>query len=383
MDRHAHHLRIWRLFQPLLARIVARRFALSFEPFPAVDGPVLLIPNHSCTLDPLLVASCLGRKQVYFVASEHIFRLGLLSRLIRWLVAPIPRSKGASGADTVKSCLRHLRAGHSVCLFAEGEQCWDGRSTHVFASTGKLARRSGATLVTYRIEGGYFSMPRWGKGIRRGRVHGAAVGVYPPEVLARMSPEEIDAAIERDIRTDAFAAQRESPVAYRGKRRAEGMEKLLCLCPRCRRVGTLSTEDDRLRCACGLETRFTEEGFFDPPDPFDTLAAWSDWQRDALRRRDFAAPEGADAPLFADDGVRLTRIGADHVGEVLGEGRLALYPDRLACAGQEFPLASLGNPAMVQSHLLLFGSGADYYELHALHGANLKKYLDLLTAPQA
>jgi 1-acyl-sn-glycerol-3-phosphate acyltransferase len=84
----------------------------------SVEGPILLIPNHVTSWDPVLVAMSLRNKQVYYVASEHLFRKGFLTGLLTWLVAPIPRSKGAAGTDTVKACLRHLRSGHSVCIFA-------------------------------------------------------------------------------------------------------------------------------------------------------------------------------------------------------------------------------------------------------------------------
>ena len=171
MDSFSRHQKIWRFLYPIVHRPICQKFNLSHTDLD-VEGPILLIPNHTCAWDPLLVAMSLPRKQVYFVASEHIFRWGLISRLLNWLVEPIPRRKASSGADTVKACLRHLKAGHSVCLFAEGEQSWDGLNQPIFPATGKLARSSGATLVTFRLEGGYLSLPRWGKGVRRGRMRG-------------------------------------------------------------------------------------------------------------------------------------------------------------------------------------------------------------------
>ena len=217
-------------------RWVCRKFNLTHEDL-HVDGPVLLIPNHVNAWDPLLVAMSLPKKQVYFVASEHIFRLGFVSRLLNWLVAPIARRKASSGTDTVKACLRHLRDGHSICLFAEGEQSWDGLNGHILPATGKLVKSSGATLVTYRLEGAYLSKPRWAKTVRRGRVHGRPVNIYPPDVLKTMSAAEVNAAIERDTFEDAWARQRQWQQDYRGKKLAEGLERAMYLCPRCRRFG--------------------------------------------------------------------------------------------------------------------------------------------------
>lgn len=373
-DPSRRHRWLWRVLNPLVSRFVRIRFNLDAAPVEA-DGPFLLVSNHVSAWDPLFVAASLGRKQAYFVASEHLFRLGAVSRLIEWVVAPIARRKASQGADTVKTVLRRLRAGHSVCLFAEGEQCWTGRNGPIFPATGKLAKSSGATLVTYRIEGGYLSLPRWGKGVRRGRVKGRPVGVYLPERLKAMRPEEINALIERDIREDAWLRQRQERVLYRGRNRAEGLERALCLCPVCGHVGGLSARGDYLACRCGLSVRYGEDGFFDPDAPFATLADWDDWQTERLRRGGFPRPEGAEGLIFSDGGMRLSRVENGHRNVRLGRGTLALYEDRIVCAGQSFPLPQITSMAAVLSGRLLFTCSDRYYEITAETGGNLRKYL--------
>ena len=371
-DNYKRHQIIWRVLYALNHRWICRKFNLSHEDL-HVDGPVLLIPNHVTAWDPLLVAMSLPDKQVYYVASEHIFRLGFVSRLLEWLVAPIPRRKAASGADTVKACLRHLKAGHSVCLFAEGEQSWDGLNHPVFPATGKLVRSSGATLVTFRLEGGYLSLPRWGKGVRRGRMHGHPVGVYPPEQLKAMRPEEIVALIERDTFEDAWERQRKDPVAYRGKKRAEGLETALYLCPGCRKIGTLRTRNDRIFCSCGLDLRYTETGFFSPDKPFETIRDWELWQRGDLKSLDRSGAE----PLFGDGDMLLSKIGPEHAEEELARGELLQYGDRLCCGPCEFPLAAIESMAMVQANLLLLSYEGSYYQIKAMKSTNLRKYLEI------
>lgn len=378
MDLWSRHQKIWGVLQVLTRPWLPRKFGLESVQVEA-EGPMLLVSNHVCAWDPLLVAMSLRHKQVYYVASEHIFRLGLASRLLNALVAPIPRRKAGSGADTVKAILRHLKAGHSVCLFAEGEQCWTGVNPPIFPATGKLARTSGASLVTFRIEGGYLSLPRWSlHGVRRGRVRAHPVKVYSPEELKAMTPAEINAAITADIREDAWERQRRERIAYRGRRMAEGLVRALYLCPSCKRFGTLRTENDRVQCDCGFETRWTETGFFDPPAPFADLEQWDRWQREALGRGDYVRPADPAAPLFSDGSFHLSRLGTDHEAVRLGEGPLLQYADRLVCAGREFPWAEITNMALVQSHLLLLTDRqGDYYECRAMKPANLRKYLEL------
>ncbi len=375
MDTWQRHQHIFRLINRTISHPICQKFNMTHEDL-HVDGPILLVPNHASAWDPLLVAASLRDKQVYYVASEHLFRLGLVSHVIDYLVAPIPRRKASTGMDTVKACLRHLKAGHSVCLFAEGEQCWAGQNNPIFPATGKLAKSSGATLVTYRLEGAYLSLPRWGRGIRRGRVHGHPVGIYPPEALRDMSAEEVNGLITRDIREDAWERQRQEPVPYRGKNRAEGMERAVFLCPRCRRIGTLRTKGNRIFCSCGLDLEYLETGFYRPDHPFSEIAEWDAWQMEALRSRDFTR-EGPDGLFFSDGGVSLFRIGAGHQEELLGSGDLLQYEDRLECAGFRFPLKDISSMADVLAGRLLLSAHGEYYEIRSKTPVCFRKYLEI------
>ena len=101
MDAHARHERVWRILQALMRPYLHRHFALTSEPCRA-EGPCIVIPNHVTNWDPFLVAMSFPRKQLYYVASEHIFRLPVLSGVIRRLLDPIARRKGDTGADAVK-----------------------------------------------------------------------------------------------------------------------------------------------------------------------------------------------------------------------------------------------------------------------------------------
>ena len=58
MDEYKRHLRVWKILYPLVHPWLCRKFNLTHEDL-HVEGPVLLIPNHVCAWDPLLVAMSL------------------------------------------------------------------------------------------------------------------------------------------------------------------------------------------------------------------------------------------------------------------------------------------------------------------------------------
>jgi len=362
--------RRWQLLQRLLGGYIRGRFSLTAEPC-SIDGPCLIVANHVTNWDPLLLAMSFPDTPIRFVASEHIFRHGLVSSAIEWAAAPIPRRKAASGADTVKAVLRALRAGDTVCIFAEGDATWDGLTHPVFPATGKLARASGVPLVTYRLEGGYLSLPRWSKKQRRGKMRGAPVGIYSPEELKQYKGPEITALIDRDLFEDAYARQQKEHVAFRAENRAEGIERGFFICPQCGSLGAVRGVGDRVQCDCGLNLLYTEEGFFDPPAPVATLAAWEACQQTALR----ALIQNAKGVLFSDGGLRLARIESGHREIALGAGILYQHPDALEIAGRHFPLREIDSMAMVKANILLFSVGDDYYEIRASAPCCLRKYL--------
>ena len=370
MDTYQRHVKTWRLLYKLLSRPLERIFHMTHEDI-ELDGPCIIISNHANMWDPLLVALSLEKTHAYFVASEHLFRKGIGTAILNYLVEPIARKKATTATDTVKACLRHLKAGHSICLFGEGEATWNGVNNEIFPATGKLVKASGATLVTYRLEGAYMTRPRWAKKIRKGKLHGHPVKIYPPEELAKRTPQEINDLISADIHEDAWVRQKAEQARYKGRNRAEGIEKALFLCPSCGQIGSLRGRGDMVTCTCGFETVFTETGFFDPPSPFENIYQWDVWQHERLKERSFAHGEA----LFSDENIRLDRLTRDHREEPICVGKLSQYEDRIQCGDRSFALADISKMDMVQAHMLLFQSKGEYYQLVAQSLANMRKYL--------
>ena len=327
--------------------------------------PTLIISNHVTNFDPILVAFSFPGRRFHFVASEHLFRMGFVSRLLTWLFEPIPRRKGVSGGDTAMAILRRLREGKTICLFAEGETTWDGKTAEIFSATGRLAQMGKCRLITYRLEGGYNTAPRWGKGIRRGHMHGRIVGVYSADEVKAMG-KEVTAIIQRDIFEDADARQQENPVAYGKRGLAENLEVVLMKCPVCGAYESLSSKGNFLHCTCGQKWEFTPYGRFEPAAPFETVGQWDAWQRQQL--------EG-ETPNFRAEGLGLSRLTDEHGQQILGTGALVLQDGVLTCCGQSFRLEEISSMALVTTKRLLLTVGSDYYELKAKKPLCLRKFL--------
>lgn len=369
MDAGARHRLIYRLAYHIIDWPIRMLFGYTCEN-DKLEEPALIVSNHVTDVDFFFVAIALHGSHIYYVASDHIFRLGWISRILNWLVAPISRRKGTTAMNTAVNMMRKLRAGYSVCVFGEGESTWNGQNIPVYPATATLAQVSGRPLKTFRIEGGHLSMPRWGRGIRRGKMHGHVINTYTPEQLKAMTPDEIQSAINRDIKEDAWERQKKQPVRYRSRRRAECIETVLFLCPKCKRIGTLYGKKHQVVCDCGFHVDLTEYGTFEPAEPFENIAQWDRWQMECLKSGDFA-PE----TRLTDQQMTLYRLSDREKKEILAQGTMLLEREVLRFADHSFELSKISHLALIQKRVIVMTYEEQYYEIRADRPRCLRKYL--------
>lgn len=349
-------------------------FKIDAEPAPDIKGPFLLLANHNADLDPVII-NLSFRELIYFVASEHIFRVGFVSYLLKRYLDPISRLKGGNDLKTVKDILTRIKRGRSVCIFAEGNTSFNGETCPVPKSTGKLAKICEVPLVTYQFEGGYLTTPRWAHTMRRGRMRGYVVNVYPPEQLKLMTTAEVNAAIAKDLHEDAYARQEIKKVRFKGRRLAEGLEAALFICPQCESIGTLHSHDNEFSCNCGFKAIYDEYGYLNNSQ-YTTVLDWDRWQDSKLTQ--IAANLGS-KEAFADKAVTLLRIHPDHRSEVIkpGSGAITMFRDRIKCGDLEFPISSITDMALYGRANITFSSSGGHYEIISTPPFCGRKYLEL------
>ncbi len=363
------HSLLWRLLRPSVALFLKCKFGYKATIAKNLPDHYIVVSNHVTDYDPLFVAMSFPR-QMYFVASEHISRWGKLYSLLKWGFEPILRPKGAIGASTVKNMFRKLKQGGNVALFAEGVRTWDGVTSPVHPSTVSLIKAAKCGLVTYKIVGGYFASPMWSssKNTRKGSVRGAPVGVYTKEQLAAMSDEQIAHLLETDLHEDAYERQRKSPVRYRGKRLAQGLDKLLFICPSCHAHASFDTNDDTVRCkCCSLPFTYDEYGMLHGA-PFDTVYDFSVWQKQQLDE------DVAKGTVYTAEHTKLSAITTGDMTPV-DEGPLAISSGSLTCGSTVFGLDQIPDMAMHGKDALVFSCNNEYYEITPVQECNVLRFL--------
>jgi 1-acyl-sn-glycerol-3-phosphate acyltransferase len=364
----ARHKRVYRFCKTVLGGVIRSIYGFHPEQANLGKGPFLITANHNGELDPAFLAMSFP-EHMYFVSSEHVFRKGWISKLLVYFFAPIARVKGMTDATAALNIIRAIKRNTNVCLFAEGNRSYNGVTGPIFPATGKLAKATGASLVTYRLEGGYLTTPRWSRTTRKGHMRGYVVNVYTPEQLKQMTPEEVNDHIRADIWEDAFERQLEKPYQYRHKELAKGLENAIYFCPACGEPGKLHSGGDVFRCECGMRVRFTPTGFFekveagDPDLRFTTIRDWDDWQN--KRILEYASSLQDDEIAYSDPGVKLISVGAKHKDSVLVIDKLSISKYALRVGEYCFPLKDISSMALMGVYKMMFSVEGNSYELRA------------------
>ncbi len=330
--------RAFAFFRFVLKPFLRRKFGYRYDDLSKIEGPYLLLANHNTEFDPMFVGLA-TKKQLFFVASEHIMRKGFGTWFLTRYFHPIIHRKGKDGAKSVFSILKTLRSGSSVALFAEGNRSFDGVTGPIAEATGKMAKAAGVPVVTFRFEGGFLTQPRFSTNVRKGRMYGRLVHVYTKEELAAMSEADINKAIAADLHEDAYEAQARERIAYKGKKKkyAYGLESTLCYCTGCGAFGTLHSDRDTLRCGkCNLTAVYDAFGELtvtggnaDSDKTVTNLRDWVARQRTALRG--MIREAGEDEELFSDP-VTVREIGADHKIVSVRAGTIIAYKNGVRLA---------------------------------------------------
>lgn len=354
------HRAVYHTARRLVSPFLKAKYSFRTDMVPHLDEPYIMLSNHTTDLDMLFVGMA-SREHMYFVCSEHLLRNKLYGKLLRHLVNPIPLPRGSSSLKAVREILRRVNAGNNVMMFPEGKRSFHGETIPVGKATGGLVKKSGCALVTYRIQGGYFTHPRWARGHqRRGHIEGHVTGVYDSHELEKLTAQEITDIINRDIYENAYDTQRKQMWPYHGKNKTVHMEDYLFICPKCGGYDTIQTHGDDFCCtACGMAGYYDDHGFLRGEGlPYDNVLDWGRWIEKEFDHKIALSDERV---LFEEQNVLLYQMLDDYKNRDIITDNLYIFRDKMVLGEYEFPFSDISALTMLHGNILLFTFGGTYY----------------------
>ena len=151
-------------------------------------------------------------------------------------------------------------------------------------ATAQLIKHSKANIVVATSKGAYLATNRYSSDRKKGYIGIEYSLLFTPEMLEKLSEEEIHKMIMEKISYNDFAFNKEARNKYIGKLpNAHGIDKILYKCPDCKEEFTLSVDGDTVECKkCGFKVRINE--YYDIEKinckgcPSD-IDEWYKWQR--------------------------------------------------------------------------------------------------------
>jgi 1-acyl-sn-glycerol-3-phosphate acyltransferase len=338
----------------------------------------LVLYNHQTGFDQFFVGMAF-RGPVYYMATEDIFSLGWISKLLRWAVAPIPIRKQTTDITAVMNCLKVAREGGTIAIAPEGNRTYSGRTEYMNPAIAALAKKMKLPIALYRIEGGYGVQPRWSDVVRRGRMRAYVSRVIEPEEYTGLTPEELGAMISRELYVDENC----DCGVYKSRKRAEYLERCFYVCPDC---GLTEYESHGCEATCrkcgktvsyGEDKRIRGNGF---EFPFAYAGEWYDYQNRYVNSLDVT--KFTSEPLFRDT-AKFSEVIVYKEKVLLRENcPISLYGDRMVLdEGKEnelcLPFSEITAAACLGKNKLNIYHGKMIYQFKGSRRFNALKYVNL------
>ena len=293
------------------------------------DGPYLILYNHQTGFDQFFVGMPF-KLPVYYVASEDIFSLGFISKVLNFLVKPIPIKKQTADVSAVMNCMRVAKEGASIAVSPEGNRTYSGRTGYMKPAIVGLIKALKMPVAFVRLEGGFGVHPRWSDEVRRGKMKAYVSSVLKREEYSLMSDDEIMAYVERELYVDEGCITGE----FKSKAPAEYLERAIYVCPECG-LSKFETKADILKCTkCSKETKylFTKELEGVEWDcKFKFVTEWYDYQNEFVNSLDLRMH--TDIALYKEN-VAFSKVHLYKKKELIeSNASIELYGDRIEVFG--------------------------------------------------
>ena len=309
-------------------------------------------------------------RPLYIVTSDHIFNNTLGSRMMRHCFAPIKKRKATTDIPFMMNCMKVVKEGGNILLFAEGNRAWADFQFYIDPAICKMIRSFKIPVILYNLKGGYGVDPRWGGKKRKCKFYGTIKEILTPEQVATMSDDELYNTICDGIKV----FDSENGEAYASKKKAEYLERELFVCPVCGSVSTLQSKGNFIKCnACNLSVEYTENLQLKAENKdfkFEKLVDWYKYQLDYIKG--YQVKENA--VNFSDDDVEIYDKTAQR-RKFICKGKMNLTDKALMVGEKKILLSDVTSATVVGGTKLIVNTKENSFFFNGHKRFNSLKYM--------
>lgn len=358
----------------VLEPYVRWKYNISIKKLENPEGrPYLILMNHQTAFDQFFVGMAFDGP-IYYLATEDIFSLGWISRLIDFLVAPIPIKKQTTDLKAIKNCVKVAKEGGTIALFPEGNRTFHGETLHFKSSIVKLIRLSKLPVAILRLEGGYGIQPRWSDVVRKGSMRLFPARIIEPEEYETLSDDSFYRMLQKDLYVD----ENTSDALFYHKKNAEYMERFLYVCPTCG-LTVYQSKGDIVECQnCHQKIQYlpnkTLKGVSNS-FPFKNIGEWYDYQCRYICGLDLEPYYHT--PMYQDDVKLFQVVLYKYKKKIKHHALLSLYGNRIVIDDLCLDFTSISSITVLGKNKLNIYTDNQVYQLKGNKSFNALKYVNI------
>lgn len=244
--------------------------------------PFILVCNHASQLDFPIAYKCLYPHPTNWIVSIEEF----VGR--DWLMRSAGcfyKRKFTKDVMVVKNILHCVkRYNNNFVIYPEARYSLAGINERIDGALGKLAKMANVPVVFLKLKGNFLASPQWNKKpIRKLTLEADFEQIVTKEEIQTLSPEEVQARIEKQFEYDDYKWQFDNKIKITSKYRAHNLHKILYQCPICKQEFEMNSKETKLWCEhCGAEWEMDEYGRLNGTKNetvFPHVPDWYKWER--------------------------------------------------------------------------------------------------------
>lgn len=284
--------------------------------------PCLVLMNHSSFIDLKIAARLMCTRPFHIICTAD----GFVGK--RWLmrqIGCIPTRKFTTDVTLVRDMIyatKELKS--SILMFPEASYSFDGTQTPLPDSIGKCLKLLKVPVVMIRTHGAFARDPLYNNlQLRKVRVSADVEYLLSTQDIAEKSPQELNDILQEKFTFDYFRWQQENQIRIKEPFRADGLNRMLYKCPRCKTEGQMLGQGTKILCKlCGKAYELTEYGYLNDLEAntatltFTHIPDWYKWERECVRQELIEGTYRLEVPVTI-----YIMVNTDRIYQV-GEGTL-------------------------------------------------------------
>lgn len=215
--------------------LLTRRFGLKIKrtDMKGLKPPFLVISTHQGFSDYYIAPLSVFPHRASYVSDMEGF--AAFGDTLYRRIGCIGKRRFVSDAAVLNNIKYALNKNKDIVfLFPEARHSNVGTTSLLPDNMGRLVKYLNVPVAVLTVHGSYLASPFWDEEHKRKvPIRAEIKSLYTEEQLSTLSEEEIQSALEKELKYDEYGWQYDNKIKINGKRRAEGLSKALYRCHDC------------------------------------------------------------------------------------------------------------------------------------------------------